>query len=132
MLMLSKCARTSGSASTSGASGDLLSLACAVAGSTAPAVREVVDDHERPLPDRNLRGRLWRGYDQAGLASSERYDFKGNLIESARQLATSYREVIDWSALEAISDVAALAVHIMANTALTGATYDIDGGQQIV
>ena len=30
------------------------------------------------------------------------------------------------------SDVAALAVHIMANTALTGATYDIDGGQQLV
>ena len=29
-------------------------------------------------------------------------------------------------------DVAALAVHIMANTALTGATYDIDGGQQLV
>jgi NAD(P)-dependent dehydrogenase (short-subunit alcohol dehydrogenase family) len=29
-------------------------------------------------------------------------------------------------------DVAALAVHIMANTALTGATYDIDGGQQFV
>lgn len=27
-------------------------------------------------------------------------------------------------------DVAALAVHIMTNTALTGATYDIDGGQQ--
>jgi len=30
------------------------------------------------------------------------------------------------------ADVAALAVHIMINTALTGATYDIDGGQQIV
>ena len=29
-------------------------------------------------------------------------------------------------------DVAALAVHLMVNTALTGATYDIDGGQQIV
>src|SRR5262245_26485720 len=29
-------------------------------------------------------------------------------------------------------DVAALAVHLMANTALTGATYDIDGGQQFV
>jgi NAD(P)-dependent dehydrogenase (short-subunit alcohol dehydrogenase family) len=29
-------------------------------------------------------------------------------------------------------DVAALAVHIMANTALTGATYDIDGGQQLI
>jgi NAD(P)-dependent dehydrogenase (short-subunit alcohol dehydrogenase family) len=29
-------------------------------------------------------------------------------------------------------DVAALAVHIMTNTALTGATYDVDGGQQFV
>ncbi len=29
-------------------------------------------------------------------------------------------------------DVAALAVHIMTNTALTGATYDIDGGQQLL
>jgi NAD(P)-dependent dehydrogenase (short-subunit alcohol dehydrogenase family) len=30
------------------------------------------------------------------------------------------------------ADVAALAVHLMSNTALTGATYDIDGGQQFV
>jgi NAD(P)-dependent dehydrogenase (short-subunit alcohol dehydrogenase family) len=30
------------------------------------------------------------------------------------------------------ADVAALAIHLMVNTALTGATYDIDGGQQIV
>jgi len=30
------------------------------------------------------------------------------------------------------ADIAALAVHIMTNTALTGATYDIDGGQQFV
>jgi NAD(P)-dependent dehydrogenase (short-subunit alcohol dehydrogenase family) len=29
-------------------------------------------------------------------------------------------------------DVAALAVHLMVNTALTGATFDVDGGQQIV
>jgi hypothetical protein len=28
--------------------------------------------------------------------------------------------------------VAALAVHIMTNTALMGATYDVDGGQQLV
>jgi NAD(P)-dependent dehydrogenase (short-subunit alcohol dehydrogenase family) len=30
------------------------------------------------------------------------------------------------------ADVAALAVHLMTNTALTGATYDIDGGEQLV
>ena len=29
-------------------------------------------------------------------------------------------------------DVAALAVHLMANSAITGATYDIDGGQQFL
>jgi NAD(P)-dependent dehydrogenase (short-subunit alcohol dehydrogenase family) len=29
-------------------------------------------------------------------------------------------------------DVAALAMHLLANTALTGATYDIDGGQQLL
>jgi NAD(P)-dependent dehydrogenase (short-subunit alcohol dehydrogenase family) len=28
-------------------------------------------------------------------------------------------------------DVAALAIHVMANTALTGATFDVDGGQQL-
>lgn len=30
------------------------------------------------------------------------------------------------------ADVAALAVHLMSNTALTGASYDIDGGQQLI
>lgn len=30
------------------------------------------------------------------------------------------------------ADIAALAVHLMMNTAVTGATYDIDGGQQLV
>jgi len=30
------------------------------------------------------------------------------------------------------ADVAALAVHLMTNTAVTGETYDIDGGQQLV
>jgi NAD(P)-dependent dehydrogenase (short-subunit alcohol dehydrogenase family) len=30
------------------------------------------------------------------------------------------------------TDVAALAVHLMTNTALTGGTYDVDGGQKLV
>jgi NAD(P)-dependent dehydrogenase (short-subunit alcohol dehydrogenase family) len=30
------------------------------------------------------------------------------------------------------ADVATLAVHLMSNTALTGGTYDIDGGQKLV
>ena len=31
-----------------------------------------------------------------------------------------------------LADVAALAVHLMINTAVTGATYDVDGGQRFV
>ena len=30
------------------------------------------------------------------------------------------------------ADIAALAVHLMANTAVTGAVFDIDGGQQLL
>jgi len=30
------------------------------------------------------------------------------------------------------ADIAALAVHLMTNTAVTGATFDIDGGQQLL
>jgi len=52
----------------------------------------------------------------------------GGLEERRAQLRTSLpiRRVVG------PADVAALAVHLMTNTALTGATYDIDGGQQLV
>ncbi len=42
------------------------------------------------------------------------------------------RETLPIGRVVTPDDVAALAVHIMTNTALTGATYDIDGGQQFV
>jgi len=42
------------------------------------------------------------------------------------------RETLPIGRVVGPADVAALAVHIMSNTALTGATYDIDGGQQLI
>ena len=42
------------------------------------------------------------------------------------------RENLPIRRVVAPADVAALAVHVMANTALTGATFDVDGGQQLV
>ena len=42
------------------------------------------------------------------------------------------RETLPIGRVVGPEDVAALAVHLMTNTALTGATYDIDGGQQLV
>jgi RHS repeat-associated protein len=59
-------------------------------------------------PDRNLNGQLFRHYDGAGLASYERYDFKGNLLESARQLAADYDKAPNWMPLENLSAAADL------------------------
>jgi NAD(P)-dependent dehydrogenase (short-subunit alcohol dehydrogenase family) len=42
------------------------------------------------------------------------------------------RETLPIGRVVGPEDVAALAVHLMTNTALTGATYDIDGGQQLI
>jgi NAD(P)-dependent dehydrogenase (short-subunit alcohol dehydrogenase family) len=53
----------------------------------------------------------------------------GNDLEARRQ---QLRENLPIRRVVGPSDVAALAVHLMANTALTGAAYDVDGGQQLI
>jgi NAD(P)-dependent dehydrogenase (short-subunit alcohol dehydrogenase family) len=53
----------------------------------------------------------------------------GDRLEERRN---ELRATLPIGRVVAPADVAALAVHIMSNTALTGATYDIDGGQQFV
>jgi NAD(P)-dependent dehydrogenase (short-subunit alcohol dehydrogenase family) len=53
----------------------------------------------------------------------------GDRLEERRN---ELRETLPIGRVVGPKDVAALAVHIMSNTALTGATYDIDGGQQFV
>jgi RHS repeat-associated protein len=56
----------------------------------------------------NMRGRVFRHYDMAGYVESSAYDFKGNLLSSARQLALSYEQAIDWTPLGGLQDGAAL------------------------
>jgi NAD(P)-dependent dehydrogenase (short-subunit alcohol dehydrogenase family) len=53
----------------------------------------------------------------------------GDALEQRRQ---QLRDTLPIARVVGPADVAALAVHIMSNTALTGATYDIDGGQQLL
>lgn len=55
----------------------------------------------------NLRTRIYRHFDSAGIATNtginpdtakpEAYDFKGNLLRSTRQLVSDYRAIPDWS-----------------------------------
>ncbi len=44
----------------------------------------------------NLRGHVFQLFDQAGVVTSDDYDFKGNLLSSARQLAQDYKTTLDW------------------------------------
>ncbi len=53
----------------------------------------------------------------------------GNQLDARRE---QLRNTLPIRRVVGPADVAALAVHIMTNTSLTGGTYDIDGGQQLV
>lgn len=69
----------------------------------------------RPNPeDNNLRDKVVELRDQAGIVTSDRYDFKGNLLESRRQLARDYKATLDWFA----------AVPLEAETYTSRTTYD--------
>jgi RHS repeat-associated protein len=53
----------------------------------------------QPDPEaRNLRTKLYRQFDEAGIVTMVEYDFKGNLLQSSRQLLSEYREEVDWAA----------------------------------
>jgi RHS repeat-associated protein len=47
----------------------------------------------------NLRGKLYRHYDTAGVAATTMIDFKGNPVQITRQLLRNYKDSPDWSVL---------------------------------
>jgi NAD(P)-dependent dehydrogenase (short-subunit alcohol dehydrogenase family) len=53
----------------------------------------------------------------------------GNQLDARRE---QLRTTLPIRRVVGPADIAALAVHLMTNTAITGATFDIDGGQQLV
>jgi NAD(P)-dependent dehydrogenase (short-subunit alcohol dehydrogenase family) len=53
----------------------------------------------------------------------------GNQLDARRE---QLRSTLPIGRVVGPADIAMLAVHLMTNTAVTGATYDIDGGQQLV
>ncbi|MDJ0570036.1 MAG: RHS repeat-associated core domain-containing protein, partial [Pleurocapsa sp. MO_192.B19] len=65
--------------------------------------------------ERNLKGQLYQHYDQAGVVTNERFDFKGNLLSSSRTMATEYKQIVDWSALSTLTDLDAIANAALGN-----------------
>jgi len=90
------------------------------AGGAEVLLERIVYGDKHPDLTRNLKGKVFRHYDAAGLAANERYDFKGNLTESARQFAqlnspavaaAFYQTTPDWSPINAIVDTPTLDVN---------------------
>lgn len=79
-----------------------------------PAEREVLVEkrvygERHPDASANLRGKPYRVYDSAGVATSARYDFKGNLLTSNRRFGRDYKTIPDWSALALLNDLSQIA-----------------------
>jgi len=61
-------------------------------------VGRTVYGETRPNPEtNNLRGQAIQVFDQAGVGTSDEYDFKGNLLHSQRQLAQLYNTTLNWA-----------------------------------
>lgn len=79
--------------------------------STMPGTETLVErifyGEMHPDSDRNLRGRVYQHYDQSGVATTLRCDFKNNVLESGRRLALHYKEIIDWGAIATPPSLAA-------------------------
>jgi len=69
-------------------------------GTSAPRlIARTVYGESQPNPEvNNLRGKVVQLFDQAGVVTSDEYDFKGNLLTSRRRLALEYKSTLDWSA----------------------------------
>ncbi len=78
-------------------------------GGAATVAERLIYGEAHPDAGRNLRGQLFRHYDSAGVLTNERYDGKGNLVESSRQLARAVQHAPDWSALAELADPDAIA-----------------------
>ena len=59
---------------------------------------------ENQLNDKqlNLRGKLFRSFDQSGMIETSEYDFKNNVKNNSRQLAIEYKQVVDWNVVNPI------------------------------
>ncbi len=60
--------------------------------------RTVYGENQPGGETNNLRGRAVRVFDQAGVVTTDAYDFKGNLLISQRQFAKAYKTRLNWLA----------------------------------
>jgi RHS repeat-associated protein len=61
-------------------------------------ITRTIYGESEPEPEAaNLRERVARLHDSAGVVTHDRYDFKGNLLRDSRRFAREYRVLLDWA-----------------------------------
>ncbi|OFX84020.1 MAG: hypothetical protein A2W99_03275 [Bacteroidetes bacterium GWF2_33_16] len=58
---------------------------------------------------KNLKGRAYQMYDQTGVVTIKKVDFKGNATGVERRLTKEYKQAINWNVLNGITNIATLA-----------------------
>jgi len=53
----------------------------------------------------NMKGRAYQMYDQAGVVTIKKVDFKGNATEVERKLTKEYKQTINWNILDGIINI---------------------------
>jgi len=66
--------------------------------------RTVYGESEPDPEAANLRGKISKFFDQAGVVTSDKFDFKGNLLDSRRTLAREYKSILDWNTEVALEE----------------------------
>lgn len=56
----------------------------------------------------NRKGRVYQIYDQAGVVTLTKVDFRGNTLEAERRLTREFKQTANWDMLDGISNVSAM------------------------
>lgn len=56
----------------------------------------------------NITGRVYQVYDQAGRVTIDTIDFKGNTLQSSRNLCLNYQNQVDWTVVDSLTDITAI------------------------
>ena len=63
---------------------------------------QTIYGEDKPSPEAtNHRGKVWQVRDDAGIVTSDEYDFKGSLLSGKRDLRTEYKTPVNWAQLPA-------------------------------
>jgi len=76
----------------------------------------------------NMKGQVYQVYDQSGVVTTSAIDFKGNALQVEKRFTREYKQLISWSVLNGLTDIAAIKAAaeplLEAETFVSSGTFD--------